>query len=323
LERESERIALVAITGASNVSGYINPIHRLAEKTHAVGAQIAVDCAQLAPHRKINIRPISDPTHLDYIFLSAHKMYAPFGTGALIGRRDTFSDGVPDLQGGGEVEIVTLDHVEWSPPPDRDEAGSQNIVGAVALAAAITQLEAIGMDAVADHEKTITRYALMKLKEIPGVQIYGSDDLNGANDRLGVIPFNFNGLSHYLVAAILGYEFGIGVRNGCFCAHPYMLSLLKVDEGQAQQVRSAILAGDRSQTHGMVRCSIALYNDSSDVDVLFNALQHIAAGKFKGNYSQDISSGQFLPAGWIVDYSDYFRFTDGSYEAKKATAKLP
>ncbi|HLF88712.1 MAG TPA: aminotransferase class V-fold PLP-dependent enzyme, partial [Anaerolineales bacterium] len=90
LAKYGDRVALVAITGASNVTGYLNPIHRLAEKTHAVGAQIAVDCAQLAPHRKINMRKLDDPGCLDYVAISAHKMYAPFGTGALIGRRDTF-----------------------------------------------------------------------------------------------------------------------------------------------------------------------------------------------------------------------------------------
>ncbi|MGD9092154.1 MAG: aminotransferase class V-fold PLP-dependent enzyme, partial [Anaerolineales bacterium] len=101
LERYGQRLALVAITGASNVTGNLNPFHRLAEKAHAVGAQIVVDCAQLAPHRKIDMRPLDDLAHLDYVTLSAHKMYAPLGTGALIGRRDTFERGDPDMRGGG------------------------------------------------------------------------------------------------------------------------------------------------------------------------------------------------------------------------------
>ena len=111
LKEYGKQMALVSITGASNVTGFINPIHRLAEKTHQVGAQIAVDCAQLAPHRKITMGALDDPAHLDYIFISGHKMYAPFGTGALIGRRDTFEEGDPDLCGGGQVEIVTVDDV--------------------------------------------------------------------------------------------------------------------------------------------------------------------------------------------------------------------
>src|SRR5512139_1689803 len=103
-----DRIALVAITGASNVTGYLNPIHRLAQKAHAAGALILADCAQLAPHRKVDMLSLNDPSHLDFVSISAHKLYAPFGTGALIGRRDTFEHGDPDMRGGGTVEIVTL-----------------------------------------------------------------------------------------------------------------------------------------------------------------------------------------------------------------------
>ena len=100
------RVALLTVSGASNVTGLVQPIHRLARKAHAVGARILVDAAQLAPHRRIDVKPDDDPEHLDYVAISAHKMYAPFGTGALIGDRDTFLNGVPEYQGGGTVEIV-------------------------------------------------------------------------------------------------------------------------------------------------------------------------------------------------------------------------
>lgn len=149
LSKYGQQVALVSITGASNVTGFINPIHRLAEKVHRLGAQFAVDCAQLAPHRTIRMGALDDPGHLDYIFISGHKMYAPFGTGALIGRRDLFYDGDPDLCGGGQVEIVTVDDVTWTEPPEKDEAGSPNVVGAVALSAAIRTLDRIGMETVA------------------------------------------------------------------------------------------------------------------------------------------------------------------------------
>ena len=226
LEQYGQRLALVTITGASNVTGYLNPIYRLAQKTHAAGGQIAVDCAQLAPHRKVDMRPVDDPSHLDYVTISAHKMYAPFGTGALVGRRDTFEEGDPDISGGGTVEIVTLDQVVWAEPPDKEEAGSPNTVGAIALGAAIHQLEKVGMQNVAQHEAELTAYALENLQDIPGVHVYGSADPALAKERLGVIPFAVKGVSHFLVSAILGYEFGIGVRSGCFCAHPYILHLL-------------------------------------------------------------------------------------------------
>jgi len=305
LAKYGQRVALVSISGASNVTGFQNPIHRLAEKTHAVGAQIAVDCAQLAPHRSINMRSLADPSHLDYVAISAHKMYAPYGTGALVGRLDTFEQGDPDLRGGGEVEIVTPDSVHWSEPPDRDEAGSPNTVGAVALGAAIEQLKQIGMDRVAAHEAQLTAYALERLAATDGVQIYGDPDPHHAASRLGVIPFTVKDISHYLIAAVLGYEFGIGVRNGCFCAHPYILHLLQVPPERVYDVRDEILSGDRRQVPGLVRISFGLYNKREDIDACIEAIECIAAGNYKGVYHQDTSSGEFLPEGWHVDLAQY------------------
>jgi selenocysteine lyase/cysteine desulfurase len=305
LAANAGRVALVAITGASNVTGFINPVHRLAEKAHAAGAQIAVDAAQLAPHRRIRMLPLHDPAHLDYVSISAHKMYAPYGTGALVGRRDTFEHGDPDLRGGGEVEIVTLDSVTWSEPPERDEAGSPNTVGAVALGAAIQQLETVGMDRVAAHEAELTRYALSRLVHIPGIQIMGDREPEEAFGRLGVIPFNLPGISHFLVAAVLGYEFGIGVRNGCFCAHPYLLRLLGLSDGQERQVRGRIAAGDRSDMPGLVRISFGLYNDFSEVDALVEALSYIRRKEWKGTYIQDTATGEYLPQGWQVDFGEF------------------
>lgn len=302
------RVALVAITGASNVTGFINPYHRLAEKAHAAGAQILVDCAQLAPHRKVEMLPLSDPAHLDYTVISAHKMYAPFGTGALVGRRDTFEQGEPDHRGGGEVEFVTEHEVAWSEPPERDEAGSPNTIGAVALGAALAQLEAIGMDKVAAHEAELTAALLTRLREVPGLHILGDTDPRRAAERLGVVPFEMEGVPHFLLAAILGYEFGIGVRSGCFCAHPYLLHLLDVNEEQAARVRAEILAGDRRNVPGLVRVSFGLYNCADEIDRLIDALLKIRRGEYRGTYVQDPHNGEFHPQGWDVNYEDYFRF---------------
>lgn len=311
LARYADRVALVAISGASNVTGYLNPIHRLAEKAHAAGAQIAVDCAQLAPHRKIEMLPAGDPARLDYVSISAHKLYAPFGTGALVGRRETFEQGNPDLSGGGTVEIVTLDGVVWAGPPDREEAGSPNTVGAIALAAALSQLERIGMDMVAEHEADLTAYTLERLARVPGLKVFGDPDPGRARERLGVIPFQLEGTSHFLVAAILGYEFGIGVRSGCFCAHPYLLHLLGLTSREANAVRERMLAGDRSDMPGMVRASFGLYNTREDVDALAEALECIARGEYQGEYLQDRATGEYSPLGWEPDFESYFSF-DGS-----------
>ena len=306
LAQFADRVALVAITGASNVTGYLNPTHRLAEKTHAVGAQIVVDCAQFAPHRKVEMRSLNDPTHFDYVTISAHKMYAPFGTGALVGRRDTFERGDPDMVGGGTVEIVTLDNVTWAGPPDREEAGSPNVVGAVALAAAIRKLEEIGMEAVAHHEAELTSYLLTQLAEIPDLDIYGDTDPQNASQRLGVVPINLKRLSHFLVASILGHEFGIGVRNGCFCAHPYLLKLLKVPHQEAEAIRARMAAGNRSDMPGMVRISFGLYNTLQEIDALIEALKKIRAGEYLGKYAQDRSTGEFHPQGWESGFEKFF-----------------
>jgi selenocysteine lyase/cysteine desulfurase len=302
------RVALVAITGASNVTGYLNPIHRLAEKAHNAGAQILVDCAQLAPHRTVDMGPLDDPAHLDYVTISAHKMYAPFGTGALIGRHETFEQGDPDLRGGGTVEIVTLDDVVWAEPPDREEAGSPNTIGAVALAAAIRQLSAIGMDNVAQHEAELTKHALRHLSKIPEVRVYGDTDPANAASRLGVIPLSIKDVMHFKASAILGYEFGIGVRSGCFCAHPYILHLLGLTAEEAHQVRTRMLAKDKSNMPGLIRASFGLYNSFEDVDGFIEALTRIAHGDYKGVYKQDIATGEYRPAGWQPDFEHYFNF---------------
>ncbi len=306
LAEYADRIALVSITGGSNVTGFINPIHDLAEQAHAVGALFCADAAQLSPHRKVDMLPLDDPRHLDFVTISAHKMYAPYGSGALIGRLDIFERGVPDMVGGGVVQVVTLDEVYWAAPPDRDEAGSPNHVGAIALAAAMTQLDAVGMEVVAQHEAELTAHALRRFKEIPGIVIYGDDDPDNAANRLGVLPFSLEHIDHFKVAAVLGHEFGIGVRNGCFCAHPYILHLLDLGEGAAEGVRDSILAGDKSAMPGLVRASFGLYNTIEEVDALVQALKIISAEEYHGEYLQDKVSGEYHLVGWEPDFASYY-----------------
>jgi cysteine desulfurase / selenocysteine lyase len=307
LEKYAGRVKLVAITGASNVTGHLPDIHRIAEKAHRAGAQILIDAAQLAPHRRIAMGALDDPAHLDYVTLSAHKLYAPFGTGALIGRKDTFEQGEPEYRGGGTIEFVTLDRVEWAAPPDRDEAGSPNVVGAVALAAAIKALTKIGLSVIADHEAELTAYTLDALSDIDGLRLYGETDSKTAAARLGVIPFNIQGLSHFLVAEILGAEWGIGVRSGCFCAHPYVLHLLGRSGEEVQRVRRDILANQRMDMPGLTRISFGLYNTAEEIDVLRQALINIVRGKYYGRYVQDPQSGEYHAVNWKPDLSRYFK----------------
>ena len=306
LDKYAGRVRLVAVTGASNVTGYINPMHRIAAKAHAAGAQILVDAAQLAPHRAVDMRPDDDTGHIDYLAISAHKMYAPYGTGALIGRRDTFLQGDPDLVGGGTVDIVTLDDVKWASPPDKDEAGSPNVVGAVAMAKTMLCLQEIGMPALAEHEAQLTARLLRKLARIEGVRVYGISDPARAAEKVGAVPFGIEGMSHYLVAAILSAEGGIGVRNGCFCAHPYILNLLDVPPERAGQHQQEIFQGIRKNLPGLVRASFGCYNTEDEVDWFVEVLERIVRGEYQGHYVQDSASGEFWPQGYAPEIAPYF-----------------
>jgi selenocysteine lyase/cysteine desulfurase len=301
------RIKLLAITAASNVTGAINPIHELAELAHSCGARILVDAAQLAPHRAINIGPASNPGHIDFLVASAHKMYAPFGTGVLIGPREVFGRGAPDYSGGGTVEIVTEDDVYWTSPPDRDEAGSPNVMGALAMAAACRVLHEIGMDRLAQHEADLTCYTLEELRAIEGIELYGITDPTRAGDRLGVIPLNVKGLPHYLVGAVLSVEYAIGVRNGWFCAHPYVLRLLDIPDPVAWSWRKQIVSGVRSHLPGLVRISYGCYNSHEEVDWLVRALRKIARGEIAGDYEQDQTTGTFRERTFRPNLEEYFR----------------
>ncbi len=298
LRRYAGRVRLVAVSGGSNVTGCLPPIHRLAEQAHAVGAEIAVDAAQLAPHRPIDIGALDDPRHLDYVAFSGHKLYAPFGAGVLIGRRDTFEDGVPEAVGGGTVRQVTLDSVSWAGAPARDEAGTPNVVGAVALAAAVLELERLGLETVAAHEAELTAHALTRLNRVPGLRVYGDSDPAGAADRLGVIPFTLEGVDHRLAAAILSYEYGIAVRGGAFCAQPYVRRLL--DAGSDE------LACGAERATGLLRVSFGLSNTLADVDALANAVEHIAERAYAGEYLEDTTEGAYVPRGWRPTPADYW-----------------
>lgn len=306
LGRYAGRIRLVAVTGASNITGYTPPIHRIARMAHAHGTEILVDCAQLAAHRAIDAKPANDPEHIDYLAISAHKMYAPYGSGALIANRRLLENGRPLMLGGGIVELVTLDDVLLSGLPDREEAGSPNVIGAVALAKAIQTLGGLGMDAIASHEQALTAHALRRFKDIPKLTVIGSADPSRVGERVGVLTFNIDGVPHGLVAAILAHEYGIAVRHGCFCAHPYLLRLLKVSDPDVERAKAGIISHDKSEVPGGVRASIGIYNTQADIDLLVDALTHIAQGNYRGKYRLDRPSGDYAPDGYEFQFEDWF-----------------
>jgi selenocysteine lyase/cysteine desulfurase len=289
------RPALLAITGASNVTGWMPPVDAIAAAAHERGEPVLLDAAQLAPHRPI-------PTSVDFIAWSGHKMYAPFGAGALIGPRATFSDGDPFLAGGGAVDLVDLDEVVWSDPPEREEAGSPNVLGAVALHAAIDELTRIGWRGIVAHDRELARQLRGGLARIPGVQLLGPAP---DEDVLPLATFVVDGMHHALVAARLSAEYGIGVRHGCFCAHPYLLRLLDLNAGEIAEYHRAVGRGDRREIPGAVRASAGLSTSAADVDRLLEAVTELVGGKAAPiAYSQDLT-GDFAPAedaiGWPTD----------------------
>ena len=290
---------LVALAGAYNTTGYTPPIHPIARLAHEHGAQLVIDGAQLLPHRPVNMRGSGNGDGIDFLAFSSHKLYAPFGSGALVAPREVF--GEPDELGGGIVDLVTLDRVVWTEIPEREEAGSPNVMGTVALHAAIRQLEAIGMRAVAQHEDELTAYALDTLQRIPGLRVLGSPD---PRDRVGALSFLLASVRGDLTAAVLAHEWGIGVRAGCFCAQPGMMHLLNIPEEERAAVEAAIL---EHANPGAVRASLGLYNSTDDVDLLGEALEAIAAGQFeRGNYRIDPAAGTYVPVAWQPDFDSYF-----------------
>lgn len=302
------KIKLVAITGASNVTGYINDLDYFAAKTHSVGAKIIIDGAQLIPHRPVDMKS-NDPVHcLDFLVFSAHKMYAPFGVGVLVGDKATFIAGDPQDVGGGVVDIVTLEEAYWTSPPDKEEAGTPDIVGVVALGKAIKFFQSLGWEAIIKHESELAAHALKKLNKIPEVTIYGDSDPANAANRLGVISFNISGVPHNLASAILAYEGGIGVRSGCFCAQPYVKSLLSLTCDQEKSMEERILARDRSQLPGAIRVSFGLYNTIAEIDELIEMIKRIAAGDYHPFYVVDNESGSYIPKGFKFDFDRAFEF---------------
>jgi selenocysteine lyase/cysteine desulfurase len=277
---------LLAVTGASNVSGWLPEIDQIIAAAHDRGIPVVVDAAQLAPHRPL-------PAEADFLAWSAHKMYAPFGAGILVGPRAQFADGDPFLAGGGAVDLVDVDEVVWAGPPEREEAGSPNVIGAVALHAAIDALESMGWAAINSHDQAIARWLRRGLASIPGIRLLGpSLDV----ETLPIAAFTVSGVPHALVAARLAAEEAIGVRHGCFCAHPYLMRLLGLSREEIRRYRDQVRRGDHSAMPGAVRASAGINTTEDDVQRLVAAVARVAAGRPQVHYHQDPRTGDSHPA---------------------------
>jgi len=291
LERYRGRVNYIAISAASNVTGIANPVHDIAALAHTHNAWVVVDASQLIAHAPLALSDNGTvERELDAVAFSGHKLYAPGSPGVMLVRRALLEGQEPDELGGGMVDDVRLNGYQITERfPDREEAGTPNIPGAVQLGAALHVLQRIGMNSIHAAEQRLLRRLLTELSAIPGVRVYGDPDLN-RTPRLGVVTFNLDGLEHGLVAAALSDYHNVAVRNGCFCAHPYVRELLKPElwaldlDPDADDADALI-----KPWQGMVRASLGLYSTDEDIEALLTGVRDLLAkpGYYRAQYQGD------------------------------------
>ena len=268
IERQLQNndVKYVSVTAASNVTGYVTDVHRVAKLAHKYGAKIIVDGAQIVAHRKFSMMGDTPDENIDFFVFSAHKMYAPYGGGAVVGLTEELQNHMPKFYGGGTIHIVGDEWVEYAEAPKSYEAGSPNYPGVVAMGKAIDILEEIGFDNIEEHEKALNQRLVDGLKKMDNIIIYGdSEDLS---DRVGVITFNFSDANTSLIAEELSHTYGIATRRGAFCANPYVWRLYGLTD---EQVHNFAECSDVN-TPGMIRVSFGIYNTEEEVDYLLKVL---------------------------------------------------
>ena len=238
----TDKTKLVAVTHVSNTLGSINPVEYIIEKAHAKGAKVLLDGAQAVPHTKVDVQALN----VDFYVFSGHKLFGPTGVGILYGKEEVLND-IPPYQGGGDmIKTVTFEKTTYNELPHKFEAGTPNIVGGIALGAAVDYINEIGYDFIEHQEKELLEYATERLKSVPKVKFIGE-----AENKASVISFLIEGAHPYDVGTILD-KLGVAVRTGHHCTQPLM---------------------DFYQIPGTVRASFAFYNSKEDVDTFITALE--------------------------------------------------
>lgn len=266
LQEYEGKVKYVSVTAASNVTGYVNDVHYIAKLTHKHGAKIIVDGAQITAHRKFNMIGKTPEESIDFFVFSAHKMYSPFGGGAVVGLAEVLNEHIPEFYGGGMVGAVCDNSLKYLNAPDSYEAGSPNYPGVVGMLKAIEVLQCIGFNYIEDHEQNLLKRTIKGLKKCPEVILYGDNEQ--INDRVGIIVFNVLGMKPEEVADYLAGQYAIAVRHAAFCAHPYVRRLTKNNESI-----------ECSPPEGMVRISFGIYNDEKDVDRFLDAAKSMIRRK--------------------------------------------
>ena len=266
---KKNKVKIVSISAASNVTGYVVDVHRVAKMAHKYGALIVVDGAQIVAHRQFSMMgDVNDPSDdIDFIAFSAHKMYSPYGGGAVAGRAKELYKHMPTFYGGGTVQIVGDNWVDYK---ENDiavyEAGSPNYPGVVGLGKAIDVISDVGFDAISEHEKRLNRRVIDGLKKLPNIILYG--DSENIDDRVGVVTFNFSDINTQLLAEQLSGLGAVATRRGQFCAHPYVWRLMGIPDSALKDFEGCASA----KTPGMVRVSFGIYNTEEEVDKFLEIL---------------------------------------------------
>ena len=257
---KENKVKYVSVTAASNVTGYVTDVHRVAKLAHKYGAKIIVDGAQIVAHRQFSMAGNTPDENIDLFVFSAHKMYTPYGGGAIVGLFDELNKGMPDAYGGGTIDIVGDDWENYKQAPASYEAGSPNYASVVGLSKAIDILQEVGFDKIQEHEKALNRRLIDGLKKLDNVIIYG--DTENIDDRVGVVTFNFSDINSYLLAQRLKEYGAVASRRGAFCAHPYVWRLMGIPDEQVHEYEHCA----DIKTPGMVRISFGIYNTEEEVD---------------------------------------------------------
>lgn len=254
LRRRPARV--LALSAASNVTGYAPQTGSFVRLAHEHGALVVLDAAQLVAHRRLHLGAMDDAERPDAVVFSGHKAFAPYGAGAVVLRPELLAGGRPLLLGGGMARDVTLTSLDFSPAPASDEGGTPNLVGVVALGVALATLEELGMPQLEAAEDDLVRVGLAALATVPGLQLYGP---SVDTDRIGVFSFGLDGWDSSTAATALDRRFGIAVRAGRFCAHPL------VDHLRA--------AAGATGTSDAIRASVAAYTTPDELLALAEALR--------------------------------------------------
>jgi cysteine desulfurase/selenocysteine lyase len=242
----TERTKIVSFVLVSNILGTHNPVERIVRRAQEVGALVLIDASQAAPHMVLDVQALQ----ADFVAFTGHKMCGPTGIGVLWGRQELLEDLPPFLGGGEMIETVSMGSSTYAPAPHKFEAGTPPIAQAVGLGAAVDYLSAIGMDKIAAHEQTITRYALERLTAVPGLRMIGPAT---AEDRGAALSFVLGDIHPHDVGQVLD-ELGIAVRVGHHCARPVCL---------------------RYGIPATTRASFYLYSTPAEVDALAEGLEHV------------------------------------------------